>query len=122
MTHHRVAEHLPDDLRECIDRCSTCHEVCVATIVHCFTERGDDTAADHIRALRECAQACELSHDLMLRRSELHRDACRVCAAACQHCAESCEQLDDDVMRRCAEECRRCAESCRAIVGAGAHP
>jgi hypothetical protein len=117
MTHRPAA----DDLRECIDRCSRCQDVCVATIVHCLTERGDHAGADHIYALRECAQACELSHDLMLGRSELHRDACRVCAAACRHCAESCEKLlDDEVMRRCAEECRRCAESCRLIAGTGA--
>jgi hypothetical protein len=25
MTHQSVAEHMPDDLRECIDQCSKCH-------------------------------------------------------------------------------------------------
>jgi hypothetical protein len=123
MTHHLVAEHISNELHEYIDRCSHCHDVCVATIVHCLNEGGEHAAVDHIRALLDCAQACDLSRDFMLRGSGLHPDTCRVCAEACERCAESCEQMpDDEVMRRCAEECRRCAESCRAMAGTGAHP
>jgi hypothetical protein len=121
MRHDFTAEHVTHELAECIERCSDCHVVCVATIVHCLNEGGDHAAADHIRALADCAQACDLSRDFMLRGSQLHHDACSVCAKACERCAESCEQWpDDDVLRRCAEECRRCAESCRAMAVATA--
>lgn len=123
MAHHLQAEHVSDAMHECIDRCSDCHDVCEATVVHCLSMGGEHAALDHIRTLLDCAQACDTSRDFMLRGSELHNDTCRVCADACDRCADSCERVGngDDVMRRCAEECRRCAESCRTMAHHGVH-
>jgi hypothetical protein len=123
MTHHLTAERISTQMEECIENCSDCHDVCVETLAHCL-QRGDEHAAPaHIRALLDCAQACDASRDFMLRGSDLHRAICAVCADACTRCAESCEAIgaDDDVMRNCAEFCRRCAESCRAMAGAHTH-
>ena len=117
MSHHLEAAHIDSDMHECIDRCSDCHDVCTATLVHCLEQGGEHAAAPHILALLDCAQACDTSRDFMLRGSSLHSDTCGVCADACERCAESCERLDDDTMRRCAEECRRCADSCRSMAG-----
>jgi hypothetical protein len=114
---HPAADHIHDELQQCIDRCSRCHDVCVTAIVYCVNERGDHAAAEHIRALLECAQACDLSRGLMLRDSELLHEACRVNVDACEYCAGLCERMhDDELMLRCAEECRRYAESCRAFA------
>lgn len=120
MTHHLQAEHVSEEMHQCIDRCSDCHDVCEATVVHCLRKGGEHAASEHILTLLDCAQACDTSRDFMLRGSELHHDTCRLCADACARCAESCERIgDDDVMRRCAEECRRCAESCRTMASHG---
>ena len=114
MTHHLGT--VTDELHECIERCSDCHDVCVETLAHCLERGGEHAAPEHIRTLLDCAQACDTSRDFMLRGSDLHHDTCRVCAEACERCAASCEQLaDDEQLTRCAEECRRCAESCRAM-------
>lgn len=122
MTHHLTAEHITAELHDCIERCSDCHDVCMATLHHCLERGGEHAAAEHVRALLDCAQACDTSRDLMLRASPLHHEACRLCAEACERCAESCEAMadDDEQMQRCAEECRRCAESCRQMAGAAA--
>jgi len=116
MTHHLEAAHISDEMHECIDRCSDCHDVCVATATHCLERGGEHASPDHIRALLDCAQTCDTSRDFMLRGSPLHHATCGVCADACERCAESCERFDDETMRRCAEECRRCAESCRSMA------
>ena len=119
MTHHLTAEHISTEMHDCIERCSDCHDVCLETVQHCLGRGGEHAAPDHIRALLDCAQACDTSRDFMLRGSPLHHATCGVCAEACERCAESCEAMadDDEQMRRCAEECRRCAESCRAMAG-----
>jgi hypothetical protein len=121
MSHHLQVEHVSQEMHDCIDRCSDCHDVCLATLVHCLNEGGEHAAAEHIRTLLDCADICDTSRDFMLRGSPLHHDTCRVCAEACDRCAESCERLDGDEMRRCAEECRRCAESCRNMAGGVGH-
>jgi Domain of Unknown Function (DUF326) len=102
------------DMQRCIDDCLACFRVCTETIQHCLQKGGRHAEAPHIRLLQDCADVCELSAELMMRRSDLHVRTCAVCAEACQRCAEDCERLaDDDQMRRCAQICRRCAESCR---------
>ncbi len=119
MTRHLTAEHISAEMRECIERCSDCHDACLETVTHCLERGGEHAAADHIRALLDCAQACDAARDFMLRGSDLHRAICGVCADACDRCADSCEAIarDDDVMRNCAEICRRCAKSCRSMAG-----
>ena len=121
MSHHLKAEHLSDAMRECIANCSDCHDVCTETMVHCLGRGGEHADPEHVKALLDCAQACDTSRDFMLRGSALHHAYCGACAQACERCAESCEKIagDDDVMRNCAEMCRRCAETCREMAGAG---
>jgi hypothetical protein len=119
VSHHLKAEHISDEMHECIENCSDCHDTCTETLVHCLSMGGEHAAVDHVRALVDCAQACDASRDFMLRGSDLHPQYCGACADACERCAESCERIgaDDEVMRSCAEMCRRCAATCRAMAG-----
>ncbi len=122
MASHLPTGHLSAEMQECIENCADCHNMCMQTVAHCLERGGEHAAAHHIRALLDCAQACDASRDFMLRGSDLHAAVCGVCAEACERCAESCEAIgaDDDVMRACAETCRRCAETCRSMAGAHA--
>jgi hypothetical protein len=119
MTHHLSAEHITDEMRECIMRCSDCHNVCVETVTHCLTIGGEHAAVDHIRLLLDCAEICATSRDFMLRGSEHHRRTCGVCAEICDAYARWARGVPgpDEQMRRCGEECERCAESCRRMAG-----
>ena len=122
MTHHLTFEHVSEQMHECIDRCSDCHDVCEATVAYCLNKGGHHAVVAHIRTLLDCAQACDTSRDFMLRGSDLHHETCRVCGDACDRCAESCGRMaEDEVIQRCAGECRRCAESCRAMAGHATH-
>jgi hypothetical protein len=123
MSHHlnlTEVSHIDERMHHCIAACSACHDICLATAVHCLRLGGEHAAPEHIRELVTCATICDTSRDFMLTGSDLHSKVCRVCAEACQRCAESCETraADDEVMRRCAEICRRCADSCSQMAGA----
>ncbi|CAN5706634.1 four-helix bundle copper-binding protein [soil metagenome] len=113
-----MAHQLNTEMRECIANCTECHTICVETANHCLQMGGEHADASHIRELLDCAQACAISADFMLRGSQLHAGTCGVCADACERCAESCELIggNDELMQRCAEICRRCAESCRRMA------
>ncbi len=106
-------------LQQCIDECTKCHDICLATIQHCLKRGGKHAEAGHITLLLDCAEICQTSANFMLRGSTLHRNTCMVCAEVCTRCADSCERLsDDEQMRACAEDCRSCAQSCEQMASA----
>ena len=110
---HPVNPHM----QECIDRCQSCQESCLATVAHCLEQGGEHAAADHIQMLLACAEICNTSARFMLLDSEFHGRTCEVCAEVCEACAEDCETLkNDDAMYSCAEVCRRCAQACRQMA------
>lgn len=111
---------LDNAMQECIGHCSGCHNICVNTIAHCLDMGGEHASRAHIGLLQDCADACRMATDLMLRGSVFHPRMCGLCAEICDRCADDCERLgpDDEVMMHCAALCRRCAESCRAMSGA----
>ncbi len=108
------------NMQQCIDECSTCHQICLKTIQHCLGMGGKHAEQAHIRLMEDCVQICATSADFMLRGSPLHVHTCRACAEVCQRCAEDCERIGggDEMMKRCADACRRCAESCRKMASA----
>lgn len=113
-----MAHQLSQPMRQCIQHCSDCHNVCLETASHCLALGGKHAEAAHVTLLLNCAEICATSADFMLTGSELHGRTCAVCAEACERCADSCEQLGagDETMRRCAEACRACAQSCRQMA------
>jgi hypothetical protein len=108
-----------DRVQKCIDECTNCHHICLATVQHCLKKSGKHAEPRHITLLLDCAEICQTSANFMLRGSQLHVNTCMVCAEVCTRCAESCEQFsDDEQMRACAEACRSCAESCARMASA----
>jgi len=107
-------------VRQCIDECVRCHEVCLSTIPYCLEQAGEHAEEAHIVLLQDCAEICRTHIDFMLRGSDEQERISVACAAICRHCAADCDRLsDDDVMRACAEACRRCAESCERMAMVG---
>lgn len=112
---HTESQPVSPEMQRCIDLCLECHRVCIETTSHCLSMGGKHAEATHIRRLLDCAQACQLAAELMMRGSDLAGRTCALCAEFCDLCARTCEQLrgDDAQMTRCADTCRRCAEACR---------
>ncbi|MCC6678310.1 MAG: four-helix bundle copper-binding protein [Phycisphaerales bacterium] len=105
------------ELEKCAHICHECEDACLGLIPHGLARGGAHAGDEHIGMLIDCAVICNASHSFLHRRSLMHRETCRACAAICEACAEDCERIahGDALMTRCAEACRRCAESCRRM-------
>jgi hypothetical protein len=116
---HQSSTGVSSEMQQCIDECTRCHHVCLATVSHCLELGGKHADPSHIGLLLDCAEICQTSANFMLRGSERHQLICGVCADICRACAEACERIagGDQMMKDCAERCRRCAESCERMAG-----
>lgn len=106
------------EVRDCIETCSECHDVCATTLAHSIRSGGELFESEHLARLVDCVDLCQTTHKLMLRKSAIHTRACALCAEACTACAESCERLaaNDEQVQRCVDMCRRCASTCSAMA------
>lgn len=116
-----MPHHMSPTVRECIEACQSCQQICLESVNHCLERGGKHAEADHIRMLLACAEICATSARLMLLGSPHHPRVCDVCAEVCAACAEDCSRFDDEMMTRCADACRRCAESCREMASMETH-
>lgn len=48
---HRMTTEMNQEMRECIQHCTECHNVCVETTVHCLQLGGKHVEAAHLRLL-----------------------------------------------------------------------
>lgn len=113
---------LSQEMQECIQNCTDCHQICLAMVPHCLSLGGQHAAPEHIKLLLTCADICQTSAHFMLLNSPLHMRTCALCADVCEQCALDCDRIgDDEHMRQCAETCRRCAASCRQMASMGMH-
>jgi hypothetical protein len=106
-------------MQACIEVCTECQRVCLASAQKCLQMGGRHADADHVRTLLDCAEICRTSADFMIRGSEHHGITCGACAEICRACAESCETVGGPEMEACAEVCRRCADSCQRMAATG---
>jgi hypothetical protein len=113
-----VMHQISAEMQRCIDHCQRCHAICLTTTTHCLLLGDQHAASSHINTLLDCAAACAISADFMLRDSYMHARTCGVCAEACDRCAQSCEMManGDQQMLDCAAICRECAASCREMA------
>lgn len=104
-------------MKQCIEDCSECGDVCLATMSHCLHTGGEHSALAHINLMLDCTSICRLTADYMLRGSEFSSELCQLCAEINDHCASDCEKFsDDEQMQACARACRKCADSCREMA------
>ncbi len=61
-----MAHQITAEVRQCIDNCVDCHNICTETANHCLTLGGAHADAAHIRLLLDCAEICQTSADFML--------------------------------------------------------
>lgn len=108
---------LDQKMRDCIQECHRCHDICMETTAHCLEMGGEHAEPGHIQVMLDCAELCQTSANFMLRMSDMHGDVCDLCAEACDRCAEDCERFTDDpMMQQCAEICRSCERLCSEMA------
>lgn len=104
-------QELSQEMQHCINNCTECHAICLATVRHCLGMGGEHASPQHITTLMACAEICQTSANFMLMHSPMHTRTCGVCAEVCEMCAHECEQMahGDQQMMACAETCRQMA-------------
>ncbi|HSX70155.1 four-helix bundle copper-binding protein [Pseudomonas subflava] len=100
----------------CIQACSACAIACETCAAACLKEPDVQHMATCISCDIDCADLCRLAVRLMARDSPLADEICRLCALACQACAEACGEHQHDHCQQCAQACQRCVEECEAMA------
>lgn len=104
------------DMRECIEACQKCHDVCLQMAMnHCLELGGKHVAPEHFKLMMNCAEICQTAANFMLSDSPLRHSVCAVCAEVCEACALSCNSVGQ--MSKCIEACKSCAEKCEQMAG-----
>ncbi len=105
-------------MKEAVVHAIACESSCLESINYCMHKGEKHAEASHLGLLLDCARACGISADYMLRESPFHSEMCGTCADVCEDCAKSCGQFkNDEQMKDCEEKCRACAASCRRMAG-----
>jgi Domain of Unknown Function (DUF326) len=114
----RMNPNVSPELQACLDACQQCLAACEHCAAACLSEPDVTSMAGCIRLDRDCADACSFTARLLMRASDLHPQACRMCAEACERCAAECQKhaAHHDHCRQCAEACRACAAECRKMA------
>jgi len=96
----------------CTLMCTSCADACAA-------EQMDMRQC--IRSCLDCANVCDATAKLAVRRTGENREALRLmleaCARICDLCAGECERHAHEHCKLCAEMCRECARDCLAAIG-----
>lgn len=110
---------IPQNVRQCIEDCLQCYQVCTETSAMCLEMGGKHADPGHLTTMHDCAEICDMAAGFMSRSSEFGSTLCGVCAEICRRCSESCRELaaDGEFMQRCADVCEHCAQSCEAMSG-----
>lgn len=113
MSHTMPSQEMLSCMRDCVE----CASICAQCLHHCLHMGGEHAAPDHQGLMRDCEEICGVAASFMSRSSHQIADLCRVCAAVCTECGDSCDRLanGDALMKQCAQTCRRCAQSCEQM-------
>jgi len=81
----------------------------------CLEQEHSQAMTRCIQLDRICADLCSLAARAIARRSDFVRQACALCALACQSCGKECaKRFHSERCKRCAPGCRRCKKACQS--------
>jgi hypothetical protein len=97
----------------------SCMESCLACAVACRKSaelfRGTRDTDQCVQSCLDCANHCVICASDLRDKSPLLTHSLRMCAFACEICADECLRHEADHIKRCEEECRVCAAKCREV-------
>jgi hypothetical protein len=124
---HTAAPPFGRDARSrCIEACFECAQVCSLCADACLSEPQVEQLTRCIRLNLDCADVCEATGRILSRLSEgspaLIRAQLQACVDACRACAAECEHHGQHMGMRhcqiCATACRECEAACSAVLQA----
>ncbi|SMO95175.1 four-helix bundle copper-binding protein [Melghirimyces algeriensis] len=106
----------PTSLIGIIQHCTT---VCdgMVTMVACMPDVAQRRM--QLRLLRDCADICSLTAQMLARNSPFSRQMALLCAQVCEACGRECMKFPDPHSQHCARVCLHCADACRKYAMCG---
>ncbi|CAL9392730.1 putative cysteine-rich protein YhjQ [Nocardiopsis dassonvillei] len=123
-THPDDPEGVGEKIRACVEACGECAQVCTVCADACLGEDERDDLVECVRSDLDCADLCETTYRVLVRRTgnddDLVKAVLDACARACRRCGDECERHagHHEHCRVCAQVCRRCEEACRDLLAA----
>ena len=115
-----TADELSAEVARCVDRCESCHRLCLTALMgRCLDDYCDGTDPHQLRMMLACAYLCRTTADLMLTLPAPLDTVCAACAQLCWECARGCPNPD---LQELVTSCMECAESCNRLAGVHAQP
>jgi hypothetical protein len=111
-----------EKLLRCVDDCYDCAASCTSCADACLAEDDVRDLVRCIRLCLDCADACAAAGRIVTRQTEpdfgVIRAMIEACAAACRASGEECERHahHHEHCRICAATCRRCEQSCSDLL------
>lgn len=113
--HPQVTDDYNPSLGLAVRHAMYCSAICNSCADACLAEDMDMNQC--IRTCLDCADICQTTSRIAMRRTGSNRDLIRaqlaVCIEACEICETECSRHDNPHCRRCAQMCRECADDCR---------
>src|SRR5258708_4418052 len=101
---------------------ASCIEACLACAVACRESAHQfgrsPGRAQCVQCCLECANQCVTCFSDLRNNSPLLVYSSRMCAEACDHCADEWSRHNCDHINRCEAACRVCADECRSVRSA----
>jgi len=100
---------LVNTLAECQAMCNYCFNACLG-------EKDVHMMVKCIKLDKECSEICGLTISSVSSDSSLAKEILKVCAKACQACADECKKHQVSHCQECAKACQKCADACKAFI------
>lgn len=106
----------------CVEECFKCTAACTSCADACLAEQDVTELVGCIRLNLDCADACDATGRILTRQTPtettLVRGMLLACATACRACAAECERHAGHHAhcRVCAEACHHCEQACQDLL------
>jgi hypothetical protein len=108
---------LQQKYQECIEACRACATLCQQCASACLLEEDVKSMIRCIQLDLECATLCNAAAQVMSLNGDLSGQLCQLCESVSDSCAQECEDHPDmQHCRVCAAACRHCAEVCARMT------
>jgi hypothetical protein len=78
----------------------------------CLNEKNVEMMVSCIRLNCDCAKACEIAAEMLIRNSAFAKEAVELCRKVCAACADECDKHENEHCKECAQMCRECEKLC----------
>lgn len=101
---------------ELINTLAHCQSMCNHCFNACLGEEDVHMMAKCIKLDKDCSDICGSAISFVSSDSSLAKGILKICAEACQSCADECKKHQVLHCQECAKACQKCADACKTFI------